>query len=542
MVTRDLAFKMATTNQRPGKLSSLIHVPYAAGRTFIRRGINYTTLVLWALRDSFRGHTLGLIGIVVFSGIYLAAQAGAILLLYWYAQQMQADGGLALPQLGIDWHARTDVRLLWTVVVSATILFVVSAVFLFGMRRMVFGIVGEGYQRGLETVPRLVVRLPDPRAPMASRLAVDFGFGRLLAGCRQSTMAMVAFSNAVPPFIGSLGAIGFLIWSDPLLTLMMLAAFMLWATLLYPVALRGSQATLQSERAHAKYHDDVQRLRRSYDLDGTTPELPSADAFVRAYLGVRGIKHEIALVIQIGATVIVALAVLYIAWRLMSGGSDWPILLAYIAALRLALAGGSGAVSAFASISRFYPRMVRYALFMKSAATLDQEALGSLTPGEAALLGRLPTGGEVMVKAGDRLAIVTWDDRKEVELALLGARSVSTRLPLGATWWNPATRNVPPEATLLLVEAASLTAPKVTNYGCDEALETKVVLIVHNDPTKVGDLGETDLLVVNNRAIGYFLPIATAKDPRYLAIFAKFERRGSRIGSDHDREEDEEEF
>jgi hypothetical protein len=68
------------------------------------------------------------------------------------------------------------------------------------------------------------------------------------------------------------------------------------------------------------------------------------------------------------------------------------------------------------------------------------------------------------------------------------------------------------------------------------------VLIVHNDPTTVGDLGETDLLVINNRAIGYFLPIASAKDPQYLAIFAKFERRGSRIGSDHNREEDEEEF
>jgi len=534
--------RSGATSCKEGQRFSALHFALGAVRTFLQRGINYTSIVLWAIRDSFRGHTLELIGIVVFSGIYLAAQAGAIFLLYWFAQQMQADGGLAFPQLGIDWHARTDVRLLWTVVVSATILFVVSAVFLFGMRRMVFGIVGRSYQRGLETVPRLVVRLPDPRAPMASRLAVDFGFGRLVAGCRQGTMAMVAFSNAVPPFIGSLGAIGFLIWSDPLLTLMMLAAFMLWAMLLYPVALRGSQATLESERAQAKYAEDVQRLRRSYDLDGTTPELPSVEGFVRAYLGQRGVKHEIALVIQIGATVIVALAVLYMAWHLMSAESDWPILIAYIAALRLALAGGSQAVSAFASISRFYPRMVRFVLFMKSAAALDQKALGTLTPGEAALLGRLPSGGDVIVKAGDRLAILTWDDRKEVELALLGARSVSTRLPLAASWWDPATRNVPPEVTLLLVEAAKLTAPEVANYDCNKALGTKVLLVVHNDPTKVGDLGETDLLVVNNRAIGYFLPIASAKDPQYLAIFAKFERRGRQMGSDHDGEKDEEEF
>jgi hypothetical protein len=413
---------------------------------------------------------------------------------------------------------------------------------LFLARRVVFNIVGKSYRRGLETVPRLIVRLPDPRAPVASRLALDFGFGRLVAGCRQGTMAAVAFTNAVPPFIGSLGAIGFLIWFDPLLTLMMLAAFMLWATLLYPVALRGSQATLQSERAHAKYREDVEQLRRAYDLDGTDRELPSVDAFVRAYLGQRGIKHEIALVVQIGATVIVALAVLYTAWHLMSGEGDWPILIAYIAALRLALAGGSGAVAAFASISRFYPRMVRYVLFMKSAAALDKGALGTLSPGEAVLLGRLPSGGELVVRSGGRLAVVTWDDGKDVECALLGARSVSTSLPLGACWWDPASKYCPPEAALLLVEATKLTTQEGALSGCDKAPGTKVMLIVHRDLTKIGDFAETDLLIVNSRAIEHFLPIASGKNPEYLAIFERLERRRRRSKSDHDRDEDQDEF
>jgi hypothetical protein len=373
---------------------------------------------------------------------------------------------------------------------------------------------------------------------MASRLALDLGFGRLQAGCRQATSAVIAFTNALLPLIGSLGAVAFLIWCDPLLTLMLFAGFMLWATLLYPVAMRASQGTIRSERADAEYREDVQQFLRSYDFDGRTRELASIDAFVRTYLEQRGLKYEIALVVQIGATVIVALAVIYIVWSLMSRGGDWPILVAYIVALRLALAGCSGAIAAFANVSRFYPRLMGYSLFMRNAAALDREVLGTLSPGEAVVLGKLPSG-DLVVKGGDRLAVVTWDDDKEVEFALIRAQSVSTGRPLAVGWWDPTSKIDPPETSLLLIKAATLMEKEGAKGGCNEPLQTQVVLIVHRDLTKIGELGETGLIVISNRAITHFVSAVSAKQPEYLALLQTLERRSRRSKSDQYREDEE---
>ena len=432
-------------------------------RLLLKRGLNYTKVVFWILQHNLKDRKLVSLGIVLFSISYIVFQWAGLLLLYWYALQLQTDGGLFLPQLDVVWAARSSTTLLMAVVLTLTLTLIASSLALYFAGNLALGILDQGYQRALSNIPTWVLRLPDPRAPDASQLASEFGLFGCLGGARCSIMVGALFVRAIPPLIGALGAAGFVAWLEPGLTAALLVAAILWSVMLYPVTLRGLSFALQSEKAIQKYRQEVQELYQpSQSNRGVSAE--TVHNVARSHIGRRRVRYEIRLVIQIGATVVVAIATYYIASQFLSGGKDWTNFIVYIAALRLVLLGGSSAVAAFAAVSRFYPDVARYVLFMKDIVNLERTPLGVVRQGDRVFLGALPNGQDVIVHGGDRVAVITANNPQGVELAFLKAKLAESNLPVRAAWPKRGNGQIPADVGLLLVKSRDKNAPGERAY------------------------------------------------------------------------------
>src|SRR5262245_55354940 len=81
------------------------------------RATNYTTTVIWLLRRVYQGRLGTLFLSLGLSGLYLLTQAAGIYCIYHYARLLETGGAAKFPFLGVTLDARTDLPLLWGVVI-----------------------------------------------------------------------------------------------------------------------------------------------------------------------------------------------------------------------------------------------------------------------------------------------------------------------------------------------------------------------------------------------------------------------------------------
>ena len=109
-------------------------------------------------------------------------------------------------------------KLLWAIVAISTACFVVSAVLLYLSRKQILDMVEKYYARSLEQVGLLSLRVPDPRARVATQIFMDHGVGGLTMGCRRGALTSTTFANAITAVLGGLGGAVFLFRIDLPLT------------------------------------------------------------------------------------------------------------------------------------------------------------------------------------------------------------------------------------------------------------------------------------------------------------------------------------
>ena len=141
----------------------------------------------------------------------------------------------------------------------------------------------------------------------------------------------------------------------------------------------------------------------------------------RVFLMRRRVLTEIVFAIEIGVTVILGVVVFYMASQALAGREQWAIFIAYVGALRIALGGATAAIQVFAGVSRFYPRVMRYHLFMQDVSKMNNVALAKLQPGDTVILGALQNGTEVVTKVGQRVALGYRRSNTEDVYALIDA-------------------------------------------------------------------------------------------------------------------------
>lgn len=248
-----------------------------------------------------------------------------------------------------------------------------------------------------------------------------------------------------------------------------------------------------------------------------------AEELAAAYSGWLRTGAIIALVVGIGIAAIVAIALATIGSELINGTRDWPMLIAYVGALQVALNGAFRTIRAVAFVSRRYPEMVRHRHFVLDLRGLEGPT-AALRKGDAIDLG---AGEPVFASAGERLAVV-WDEAiGKVQLLALHARN-SSGIPVAsarASWAAPEPTRA--DAPILFAEAR-LVASNAGNHRTLPAWDG-LLIVVHSTRSTVGSLGESRLLVVDENRSEIVRSVALGSEEAE-AVLARAAKRAARKG------------
>jgi hypothetical protein len=309
---------------------------------------------------------------------------------------------------------------------------------------------------------------------------------------------------------------------------------------LYPLTLRAVQSAKDREKAQAAMRAEVRKLNEDPTVEQTATSLESVDEVARAYIMRRRVLTELVFATEIGITILLGVVIYYMASQALAGREQWAIFIAYVGALRLTLNGAALAIRAFASVSRYYPQIVRYYLFIKDMQKIDKISLVEVRRGEKVLLGTLPSGQDVVVEAGDCLAMLVAGQIRDPAFALVGAKLVRSGDPVGSVIIDPDNvRRSPAGIALVAGQRLDKDREQLTAL-LEDQLKDKVTLIVYNSADKAGSFGEKLLLTVEDSELKRFVPLGTEEGEFVLKEFAaKAAARGKTTVAEEDDEEDD---
>jgi hypothetical protein len=185
----------------------------------------------------------------------------------------------------------------------------------------------------------------------------------------------------------------------------------------------------------------------------------------------------------------------------------------------MTLNGAAQAIRAFASVSRYYPQIVRYYLFVKDMQKLDSTPLAKARRGDKIILGTLRNGQDVVVEVGDCLAMLTVGQIREPMFALVGAKLAESGAPVATAIFDPNNLQQGP-AGLVLMSAQKLGARGGQLRPLHaEMLKDTVTLIVYEDARKAGSFGENQVLTIDGRELLRFASLGTEEGHAALKEF-----------------------
>jgi hypothetical protein len=396
------------------------------------------------------------------------------------------------------------------------------------------------FARSLEQLVLFTLRTPDPRARMASRIFKDHGLGGLTMGCRRGSLIAVTFANAITAIVGGIGAAFFLFRIDLPLTLVIVGSALLAAVFLYPLTLRAAKSARDREKAQAALRLEVKRLNEDPTSEQTATSLETVDDVARRYMMRRRVLTELIFSTEIGITILLGIVIYYMASQALAGREQWPIFIAYIGALRLTLNGAALGIRAFASVSRYYPQLVRYHLFIKSMENADHVKLAEVRHGDEVVLGTLANGKDAVGRAGDSLAMLTIGPTRDAAFALVDARLPATHEPVSAAIIALG-RSPKTSAGIALVPAQrpEYDGDKIRALLASNALKDKVALTVYNNPEMVGAFGETRVLTTDEGELLRLVSLGTEEGDAALKECAQKATKRAAKGYVVDDEEEE---
>ena len=129
------------------------------------------------------------------------------------------------------------------------------------------------------------------------------------------------------------------------------------------------------------------------------------------------------------------------------------------------------------------------------------------------MLGTLRNGADIVVAAGQRVALATTETLQEIRCALRYARTSATTLPIGTV--------VVDHANGLLTEAVTLVEIEQLTEDLDDLLANSVTLIVHRDIREIGSKRESHLLSLVDGQFRRFATLGTSESDAALEEFSR---------------------
>jgi hypothetical protein len=207
----------------------------------------------------------------------------------------------------------------------------------------------------------------------------------------------------------------------------------------------------------------------------------------------------------------------------------------------LTLNGAAHAIRAFASVSRYYPQIVRYYLFLKDVQRIDTVPLPEVHRGDKVILGALPNGKDVVAEIGDVLAILVTGQVRQAMFALVHAKLVAGG-PVAAAAFNPANVSESKAGIALISSEALNKDEERIRALLEDPLKNKLTAIVYHVADQAGSFGEKQVLTLKGDELQRFAWLGTEAGDAALKEFslraAKREVKQD-MAADEEEEEDE---
>ena len=347
-----------------------------------RRARRYASDIKWLQGDFLRRNWRQTARVVMSGLLHLATKALSVALLYVVVHSLSEGIPRQLSHLPLP--PPNSAAFLWLAVSLAFGILVLSAWLRFDVRKR--GIVlGREYEEySARRVFALASRMPDPRAPIASRIAATEPMHLYIGYARHCGMTARQLVQLMPTLVSFVAGCFVMIWMDALTTAG-LALLALVSTLAqYPANHRAAQAS------HDWEHSRGEAMRRIVELFTALKRSPTpianegpvlkrlfAEESVRNYIegfNDRSIcSEEAALVSRIGSHLVFCGAILLLGMDIVQGERSWAAVAAYVAVVRFTLADFVQVSTLANGFTRFHAQFTLYRRFIGDAARAEDD-------------------------------------------------------------------------------------------------------------------------------------------------------------------------
>ena len=222
-------------------------------------------------------------------------------------------------------------------------------------------------------------RLPDLRAPLASRVVANEPMHLYVGYARHCGMAARQLAQLLPTLVSFVAGCIVMIWLDSTTTAALALLAVLALVAQYPANHKAAQASRDWERSRAealrRMVELFSALRRApTPLDDDGPVLNSlyAEPSMRDYTdGFSDRSHaaeQAALVSRIGSSLVLCGAMLLLGMDIVHGEKSWAAVAAYVAAVRFTLTDFVQVSTLANGFTRFHAQLTLYRQFVGDAA------------------------------------------------------------------------------------------------------------------------------------------------------------------------------
>jgi hypothetical protein len=305
------------------------------------------------------------------------------------------------------------------------------------------------------------------------------------------------------------------------------------------------QAAKDMEKSQAAFKTEVRNLVDRRSSEQVTTSLETVDETARAWMMRRRVVTELVFATEIGVTILLGIVVYYMASQALAGKEQWAIFIAYIGALRMTLQGAAHVIQSFASVSRYYPQIVRYYLFMRDSQKIDSIPLARVHRGDKVILGTLRNGEDVVVEIGDCLAVLSNRPVREVMFAFIDAKLAHSAEPVAVAVVDLANSQENMAGLALVSFSEACKDMKQVQGLLEGPLRDKVTLILYQHAEDAGSFGEKYVVTTEQGELRRFALLGTQEGDAVLkefALKAAAKRGASRDLPDDDEEEEDDDM
>ncbi|HMR30435.1 MAG TPA: hypothetical protein PKA13_16185 [Geminicoccaceae bacterium] len=356
-----------------------------------RRARRYASDIKWLLGDFIQRNWWQSARVVISGMLHLATKFMSVALLYVVVHALSEGIPRQLSHLPLP--PPNSAAFLWLAVSLAFGILALSSWLRFDVRKR--GIVlGREYEEySARRVFALASRMPDPRAPVASRIAATEPMHLYIGYARHCGMAARQLVQLMPTLVSFVAGCLVMIWMDALTTAG-LALLALVSTLAqYPANHRAAQASHDWERSRSEAMRRIVELfmalkRSPTPIENKGPVLDRlfAEDSVRNYIegfNDRSIcSEQAALVSRIGSHIVFCGAILLLGMDIVQGERSWAAVAAYVGVVRFTLADFVQVSTLANGFTRFHAQFTLYRRFIGDAAHAMDDPLE--TGGDAA--------------------------------------------------------------------------------------------------------------------------------------------------------------